>query len=35
MVLVDAAGRAINIALAVAAALAYHIVGYLPTTGGQ
>jgi Zn-dependent protease len=35
MVLVAAAGPAINIALAVAAALAFHIVGYLPATGGQ
>jgi len=35
MVLVAAAGPAINIALAVAAALAFHVVDYLPTTGGQ
>ena len=35
MVLVAAAGPAINIALTVAAALAFHIVGYLPATGGQ
>jgi Zn-dependent protease len=35
MVLVAAAGPAINIALAVAAALAFHVVGYLPATGGQ
>jgi len=32
MVLVAAAGPAMNIALAVVAALAFHIVGYLPTT---
>ena len=32
MVLVAAAGPAMNIALAVAAALAFHIVGYLPAT---
>ena len=35
MVLVAAAGPAMNIALAVAAALAFHFVGYLPTTIGQ
>ena len=35
MVLVAAAGPAMNIALAVAAALAFHIVGYLPATGAQ
>jgi Zn-dependent protease len=32
MVLVAAAGPAMNIALAVVAALAFHIVGYLPIT---
>jgi Zn-dependent protease len=32
MVLVAAAGPAMNIALAVVAALSFHIVGYLPTT---
>jgi Zn-dependent protease len=32
MVLVAAAGPAMNIALAAVAALAFHIVGYLPTT---
>ena len=32
MVLVAAAGPAMNIALAVLAALAFHIVGYLPAT---
>ena len=32
MVLVAAAGPAMNIALAVIAALAFHIVGYLPAT---
>jgi Zn-dependent protease len=32
MVLVAAAGPAMNIALAVVAALAFHIVGYLPAT---
>jgi Zn-dependent protease len=32
MVLVAAAGPAINIALAVAAALAFHVIGYLPAT---
>jgi Zn-dependent protease len=35
MVLVAAAGPATNIALAVAVALAFHIVGYLPTTSAQ
>ena len=35
MVLVAAAGPAMNIALAVIAALAFHFVGYLPTTGAQ
>jgi Zn-dependent protease len=35
MVLVAAAGPAMNIALAVAAALAFHIVGYLPATSAQ
>ena len=35
MVLVAAAGPAMNIALAVAAALAFHIVGYLPTTSAK
>ncbi len=35
MVLVAAAGPAMNIALAVIAALAFHIVGYLPATGAQ
>ena len=35
MVLVAAAGPAMNIALAVAAALAFHIVGYVPATGAQ
>jgi Zn-dependent protease len=35
MVLVAAAGPAINFALAVAAALAFHVVGYLPTTSGR
>jgi len=34
MVLVAAAGPAMNIALAIVAALAFHIVGYLPTTIG-
>lgn len=34
MMLVAAAGPAMNIALAVVAALAFHIVGYLPTTIG-
>ena len=32
MVLVAAAGPAMNIALAVVAALTFHIVGYLPAT---
>jgi Zn-dependent protease len=32
MVLVAAAGPAINIALAILAALAFHVVGYLPAT---
>ena len=32
MVLIAAAGPAMNIALAVVAALAFHIVGYLPAT---
>ncbi|MGO9400605.1 MAG: site-2 protease family protein [Xanthobacteraceae bacterium] len=35
MVLVAFAGPAMNIALAVAAALAFHIVGYLPLAGAQ
>jgi Zn-dependent protease len=35
MVLVAAAGPAMNIALAVVAALAFHIIGYLPTTGAK
>ena len=35
MVLVAAAGPAMNIALAVAAALAFHFVGYLPATSAQ
>jgi Zn-dependent protease len=35
MVLVAAAGPAMNIALAVVAALAFHAVGYLPTTSAQ
>jgi Zn-dependent protease len=35
MVLVAAAGPIMNIGLAVAAALAFHIVGYLPTTSAQ
>jgi len=35
MVLVAAAGPAINIALAIAAALAFHIVDYLPSTSAQ
>jgi Zn-dependent protease len=34
-VLVAAAGPAMNLALAVLAALAFHAVGYLPATGGQ
>ena len=35
MVLVAAAGPATNIAIAVVAALAFHIVGYLHSSGGQ
>ena len=35
MVLVAAAGPAMNIALAVIAALAFHIVGYLPGIAAQ
>src|ERR1700745_2837938 len=35
MVLVAAAGPAMNIALAVAAALAFHIIDYLPATSEQ
>jgi Zn-dependent protease len=35
MVLVAAAGPAMNIALGVFAALAFHVVGYLPPTGAQ
>jgi Zn-dependent protease len=35
MVLVAAAGPAMNIALAIIAALAFHIVGYLPTTSAR
>ena len=35
MVLVAAAGPAMNIALAIAAALAFHILDYFPATGGQ
>ncbi len=35
MVLVAAAGPAMNIALAVVAGLAFHIVGYLPPTSAQ
>jgi Zn-dependent protease len=35
MVLVAAAGPAMNIALAVVAALAFHIISYLPATSGQ
>ena len=35
MVLVAAAGPAMNIALAIIAALAFHFVGYLPTSGAQ
>jgi hypothetical protein len=35
MVLVAAAGPAMNIALAIFAALAFHIVGYLPATGAH
>lgn len=34
-VLVAAAGPAMNIVLAVVAALAFHLVGYLPPTGAQ
>ena len=35
MVLVAAAGPAMNIALAIVAALAFHVVGLLPTTAAQ
>ena len=35
MALVAAAGPAMNIMLAVVAGLAFHIVGYLPTTGAS
>jgi Zn-dependent protease len=35
MVLVAAAGPAMNIALAVAAALGFHFIDYLPPTGGH
>jgi Zn-dependent protease len=35
MILVAAAGPAINIALAIVAALAFHIVPYLPATSAQ
>jgi len=35
MVLVAAAGPAMNIALAIAAALAFHLIGYLPAPGAQ
>jgi Zn-dependent protease len=35
MVLVAAAGPAMNVALAIVAALAFHIVGYLPATSAQ
>jgi Zn-dependent protease len=35
MLLVAAAGPAMNIALAVLAALAFHLVGYFPATGAQ
>jgi Zn-dependent protease len=35
MVLVAAAGPAMNFALAVAAALAFHVVDYLPATGAH
>ncbi|HEY2527315.1 MAG TPA: site-2 protease family protein [Xanthobacteraceae bacterium] len=35
MVLVAAAGPAMNLALAVLAALSFHIVGYLPTTSAR
>src|SRR6188474_1872579 len=33
MVLVAAAGPAMNIALAIAAALSFHLIAYLPPTG--
>jgi Zn-dependent protease len=35
MILVAAAGPAMNFALAVVAALAFHVVGYLPPTGAR
>jgi Zn-dependent protease len=35
MVLVAAAGPAMNIALAIAAALALHLIGYLPATSAK
>ncbi len=35
MVLVAAAGPAMNIALGIVAALAFHVVGFLPVTGAQ
>src|SRR5881227_3956102 len=35
MILVAAAGPAMNIALAILAALAFHLVGYLPVTAAQ
>jgi hypothetical protein len=35
MVLVAAAGPAINIALAILAALAFHFIDYLPMTAAQ
>jgi Zn-dependent protease len=35
MVLVAAAGPLMNLLLAVIAALAFHLVGYLPATAGQ
>jgi Zn-dependent protease len=35
MVLVAAAGPAMNVALAIVAGLAFHIVGYLPSTPAQ
>jgi Zn-dependent protease len=35
MVLVAAAGPAMNIILAVLAALAFHLVGYLPVTAAR
>ena len=35
MVLVAAAGPAMNIALAIIAALAFHVVGFLPATAAQ